>query len=191
MYRLNAPCRLILIGLAGLIFFACGKGKAESEEERIRRIKEQYRSQIRKEYTIENSASSREEAVRKFLESISILKTGAEPDFYCSEKEYKEIFLPNTVDENTLTSYMDTNEAWKITKIRRDLAFTDLNAFLKGKNFTIKKFIWSEKPRELHSLRGHVLKKVLLESGKDEIEIDSVRLVIEHRNQFKVCVVAK
>lgn len=191
MYRLNAPCRLILIGLAGLIFFACGKGKAESEEERIRRIKEQYRSQIRKEYTIENSASSREEAVRKFLESISILKTGAEPDFYCSEKEYKEIFLPNTVDENTLTSYMDTNEAWKITKIRRDLAFTDLNALLKGKNFTIKKFIWSEKPRELHSLRGHVLKKVLLESGRDEIEIDSVRLVIEHRNQFKVCVVAK
>ncbi len=191
MHRLNIACRLILIGLAGLIFFACGKGKAESEEERIQRIKEQYRSQIRKEYTIENSASSREDAVRKFLESISILKTGAEPDFYCSEKEYKEIFLPNTVDENTLTSYMDTNEAWKITKIRRDLAFTDLNALLKGKNFTIKKFIWSEKPRELHSLRGHVLKKVLLESGRDEIEIDSVRLVIEHRNQFKVCVVAK
>lgn len=173
------------------VLVSCGKGMSDSEEERIRKVKEDYRRRIRPEYVIENSASSREEAVRKFLESISILKTGAEPDFYCSEKEYKEIFLPNTVDENTLTSFMNEDDAWKITKIRRDLAFTDMNALLKGKNFTIKEFIWSEKPRELHSLKGHVLKKVLLKSGKDEIEIDSVRLVIEHRNQFKVCVVAK
>lgn len=177
--------------LFSLMFSVCRKNQAESEEDRISRIKADYRSRIRTEYVIEKSASSREDAVRKFLESISLLKTGAEPDFYCSEKEYKEIFLPNTVDENTLTSFMNAEEAWKITKIRRDLAFTDMNALLKGKNFTIKEFIWSEKPRELHSLKGHVLKKVLLKSGKDEIEIDSVRLVIEHRNQFKVCVVAK
>lgn len=174
-----------------LILFFCGKGVSDSEEDRIRKLKDDYRRRIRPEYVIENSASSRDEAVRKFLESISILKTGAEPDFYCSEKEYRGIFLPNTVDENTLTSFMNEDEAWKITKIRRDLAFTDMNALLKGKNFTIKEFIWSGKPRELHSLKGHVLKKVLLKSGKDEIEIDSVRLVIEHRNQFKVCVVAK
>ncbi|MCB1179754.1 MAG: hypothetical protein KDK36_19410 [Leptospiraceae bacterium] len=179
----------LFITLAGIFFFNCKDESLEvSPEERIKSIKDNYRKKIKDHYEIQDSSSSKEKAIEKFLNSIAL---GKKDIYSCSKEEYLEMFLPNSVDEKTLTAGMEPEKAWEITKFRRDSALQSLESKILNKNFVIQDIKWKRENRELHNLIGHQVGSVIINSNNNEITIEEIKLVIEHNNQFKVCVYAR
>ncbi|MCB1144770.1 MAG: hypothetical protein H7A24_17530 [Leptospiraceae bacterium] len=169
----------------------CKKSNSISQteaEENKQRIADGYRSQIKDHYVLLDAKPSKEEALEYFLKGIASGNKGA---FGCNEEEYKNIFLPNQVDENNLSSYMEPDKAWEIASFRREVAIESLSRSLLGKTFQVKQINWKKLNRKLNNLIGHQIGSIELEIEGEIQSTEAVKLIIEHENQFKVCVFAK
>lgn len=194
IYNLLRKYNLFLFILWTLVFILnhCSPKSANSTideaSEKIKIIQENYRKKIQPLYVIENSSLTKEEAVQKFLEGIS---QGKSDLFACSKEEYLEIFLPNSVDEKTLTSQMEPEKAWEITQLRRDPALQELTKILSNKDVKVTNISWKRQNRKLNSLNSHQIGSVEMKVDGKDFSTESIKLVIENNNQFKVCVYAK
>lgn len=177
------------IFLSGFLQFGCKKASAENEyQNKVNAIQEKYKAQIQSHYEIANSHSTKESAILEFLREIS-----QKPDSWvnlCNEKETKEIFLPNNYNSGTITSMQDPEEAWNTLKIRREIALETLRRNLSGKEVQSISVQW-KKERDLNSLKGHIPGPVKVITSNGEVDIEEIKLVIEHKSQFKVCIISR
>lgn len=160
----------------------------ENEADRVQRIQENYKNQIKTNYNIANSSGSRIDAVIIFLKEIAANKL---PYSICDEKESKEILFPNSYNSNAMISYEEPNRAWSIVSERQNLGIASLVKKLNGTTIKDISIEWRNDIRNLNSLKGHVVQNIIVKTSSGDIEINEIKLVIEHRNQFKVCVVSK
>jgi hypothetical protein len=156
-------------------------------EQKVAQIQAVYQSQIKETYQIDGSFKSREEAVLSFIKDVS--RGILDSPFLCSEQETKEILLPNTYNTGTITSMQEPEEAWNLMKMRRHYGLENLRRSLEGKKILDIQYKW-KKARELNSLLGHS-PKLIIQTDKGSFESEEIRLVIEHKGQFKVCIVSK
>ena len=160
----------------------------ENEADRVQRIQENYKSQIKTNYIIANSSSSRVEAVVVFLKELAANKI---PYSICDEKESKEILFPNSYNSNAMISYEEPNKAWGIVSERQNLGIASLTKKLNSITIKDVSIEWRKDIRDLNALKGHVVQNIIVKTSSGDIEINEIKLVIEHRDQFKVCVVSK
>ena len=179
---------LIIILFFNLFLSGCKENPQEIENERIRKIQENYKSQIKEDYTIPFSYPDRVKAVTAFLYEINQKK---DLNSICNEKESKEIFFPNSYNTNSLISYEEPNKAWEIVSTRRYYGIETLKKKLQDVVIKDIKIEWKKEVRDLNSLKGHVVQNIIVITSNDSIELEEIKLVIEHKNQFKVCVVSR
>lgn len=160
----------------------------ESEADRVQRIQENYKNQIKTQYIIANSSNSRIGAAVIFLKEIAANKL---PYSICDEKESKEILFPNSYNSNALISYEEPNRAWSIVSERQNFGIQSLIKKLNGITIKDISIEWRKDIRDLNALKGHIVQNIIVKTSSNDIEIDEIKLIIEHRNQFKVCVVSK
>jgi len=181
--------QIIIITLA-LSFLNCKKSLSdlkEEEEERVFKIQQFYKEKIKNNYTINNSFSNREEAITAFLKEISENKKSLS---ICDEMESKEILFPNSYNTNTMISVEMPDRAWDVISIRQKLGLNSIQAKLENLKINEVKINWEKQIRDLNSLKGHVPREILVKTDKREVYLKEIKLVIEHNNQFKICVVS-
>lgn len=186
-------CKFLFSILIIFLFSFCYSKTEESKsteelDSKIKTIQENYRKKIQGNYILENSSSSKEESVHKFLQGIS---EGKADTFACSKEDYLEIFLPSSVDEKTLTSRMEPEKAWEITVLRREPALAELTQVLRNKKFEILEIQWKRLNRKLNSLNSHQIGSIIFQIENKKYTTENIKLVIENNKQFKVCVYAK
>ncbi|MEI7012679.1 hypothetical protein [Leptospira licerasiae] len=186
-----------LIAITQIIFAIftiadCKKEYKGDDPEYFKKIEESkayLKARIKDEYEISDLSNTKEEAVYRFLEAVQKEQTDR---YIFTKEEYINIFLPNTMDENTLSNTMPLEQAWKFTDMRRYIALESLqNLFKKHKNqkFKIETLTWREDVRQLKALKGHRVGNLTISFGNEKATLEEVRLVVEHRGKFKVCVI--
>lgn len=186
--------RSISIVLAFLLvfsFLSSCKPRANTQDEynqKIEKLHAYYKSQIKETYEIPNSARNVEEAVMNFLNEIAEGKT--EYQTLCDKKEIKEIFLPNNYNTGSVTSFQEPEEAWKTISIRRQYGIETLERKLKGKKLALSN-IQIKEVRNLNSLKGHIPATISVKANSEEVIIEEIKLIIENKGQFKVCIVSR
>lgn len=180
--------KISFIFLIGLIYFCKRPVNSQSEyEQKIEKLHEYYKSQIKETYEISYSARNVEEAVQNFLKEVTTQTN--EYKTLCDEKEIKEIFLPNNYNTGNITSFQEPEEAWKTIAIRRKFGLEKLERKLKGKKLELQE-VKIKETRNLNALKGYILHPVVVISNQEEISIQEIKLIIENKGQFKVCIVS-
>ncbi len=190
--RMNAYMQFVFALIITTILIDCKKEYKGDDPEYFRKIEESkayLQARIKDRYEISDLSDTKEEAVQRFLEAV---QNGQTDRYIFTKEEYINIFLPNTLDENTLSTTMPLEQAWKFTELRRYIALEKIqNAFKKhkGRKFKIETLTWKYENRQLKALKGHRVGNLIISFGKDKVEFEEVRLVVEHQGKFKVCVI--
>ncbi|MCX7997877.1 MAG: hypothetical protein N3A69_02855 [Leptospiraceae bacterium] len=191
--RYNYGFRLVVVFSFIFFIFNCkpsSHAKSQEEyEQKISKLHEYYKSQIKETYEISNSARNVEEAIMNFLNEVA--QGNGEYKTLCDEREIKEIFLPNNYNTGTIISFQEPEEAWKTISIRRQFGLEELERKLKGKKLVLSKIKIKSEVRNLNSLKGHVPSQIVVNVNSEELSIEQIKLIIEHKGQFKVCVVSQ
>ncbi|PKA16776.1 hypothetical protein [Leptospira haakeii] len=165
------------------------KGDDPEYENRLKETLSRYKSNIKEDYTISETSNTKEEAIKKYLEAVQ----RNEPDrFIFSKEEYFNIFLPNTLGMETLTSKMPEKEAWELTDIRRKAALSRIQDIFKanpGKSFTITKLTWRDDPKIMNAITGYRVGTLEIRIGNHTHTIEEIRLIVGHKGKYKVCVI--
>ncbi|EIE00188.1 hypothetical protein [Leptospira licerasiae] len=190
--RLIAITQIIFAILTINFVTDCKKEYKGDDPEYFKKIEESQaylKARIKDQYEISDLSNTKEEAIYRFLEAV---QNGQTDRYIFTKEEYINIFLPNTLDENTLSNTMPLEQAWKFTDMRRYIALESLqNLFKKHKNqkFKIETLTWREDVRQLKALKGHRVGNLTISFGNEKATLEEVRLVVEHRGKFKVCVI--
>ncbi|GBF37077.1 hypothetical protein [Leptospira johnsonii] len=190
--RLIAITQIIFAILTTSFVTDCKKEYKGDDPEYFKKIEESQaylKARIKDSYEISDLSNTKEEAVYRFLEAVQNEQTDR---YIFTKEEYINIFLPNTLDENTLSTTMPLEQAWKFTDMRRYIALESLqNLFKKHKKqkFKIETLTWREEVRQLKALKGHRVGNLTISFGNEKATLEEVRLVVEHRGKFKVCVI--
>ncbi|PJZ69273.1 hypothetical protein CH373_14395 [Leptospira perolatii] len=175
--------------LSTLTYSGCKKPKTERQLQ-IEETHKVYQERIKDSYEISEASESREEAVASFLKSVA----SGKPDHYIfTKEEYLNIFLPNTLNEGTLTANMTEEEAWEITAVRRAAALDHIKSTLKGikpNQIKVETIRWKKPIRKLNALDGYPIGVVEIRVGKEVRTIEEIRLVVGHKGKYKVCVIS-
>ncbi|TGK43416.1 hypothetical protein [Leptospira andrefontaineae] len=190
--RISLTLSILFILFSLLTSIDCKREDKGDDPDYFRRVEESkayLKAHIQDKYEISETSKTKEEAVIRFIESI---QKGETEHYIFTKDEYLNIFLPNTLEENTLSTTMPLDEAWKIADLRRYIAIEKIQNSLKrfkGKSFKIETLTWRPEVRQLNVLKGHRVGNLVLKFGNETVELDQVRLVIEHLGKFKVCVI--
>ncbi|TGM96118.1 hypothetical protein [Leptospira dzoumogneensis] len=175
-----------------IISYNCKKEKTEGDPEYQKKVEEArnyLRAHIKDNYDISETSATRDDAVLNYLEAVNQGKTDK---YICTKQEYFDVFLPNTLEESTLTSNMPLEQAWEITELRRKVALEQLQEVLKkekNKPIKIEALTWRDQIRQLNVLKGHRVGNLVIRVGNKSVTLEQVRLVIEHKGKFKLCVI--
>ena len=181
--------RIVVIALL-FTLISCKKSLStlrEEEEERVKSIQEFYKQKIKTNYIINNSYPNREEAIKAFLNEIIENKNTVS---LCDEVESKEILFPNCYNTNTMIANEFPDRAWDFIRERQKLGLKSMQAKLENKKIKEIKVNWDKQIRDLNSLKGHVPREFIVKTDKQDVAIKEIKLVIEHNNQYKVCIVS-
>ncbi|PJZ76861.1 hypothetical protein [Leptospira neocaledonica] len=171
---------------------ACKKqeqGGDPNYDKKIEEAREYLKAHIKDRYEISETSDTRDQAILNYLNSVS---KGEPNKFLCSKEEYIDVFLPNTLEEGTLTTNMPLEQAWEITNLRRTVALEKLQNELKGApkgKIQVQTLTWRDDVRILNSLKGHRVGTLIIKVGTKSISLEQIRLVIEHKGKFKLCVI--
>lgn len=181
---------LALIAILVFFILTCKKEATTNStiSKEAQEIQENYRKKIKPNPAFKDTSKTKEDAVFAFLDGIS---KGKGDLYACSKEEYTEIFLPNSIDEKTITSFLEPEKAWELTMFRRKTAMSILNDILLNKSFEIKQISWKRNNRKLNFLNSHQIGSIELSVENKSYTLEVIKLVIETNNQFKVCVYAK
>lgn len=172
--------------------YNCKKERTEGDPEYQKKVEEArnyLKAHIKDSYDISETSDTRDAAVINYLEALN---HGKADKYICTKQEYLDVFLPNTLEESTLTSNMPLEQAWEITELRRKVALEQLQEVLKkekNKPIKIETLTWRDQIRQLNVLKGHRVGTLIIRVGNKSVSLEQIRLVIEHKGKFKLCVI--
>ncbi|WP_237578306.1 LA3241 family PerA/PerB upregulated protein [Leptospira mayottensis] len=194
---LNIP---LLILLSTSIFDCKDKGQRPDFEKELRNSKlvseiqkdrEILKSEIKESYTLQNSSQSVEEALTKALTEIRDNPNQSDDllHYSCNPKEIRKIYLPNNLDQNNIAANSKIEDSMYLILLRRTAGISKIRQNLKGRKGPIKvlPFVKPYNVRKLTNINGYIIGEFSLQVGLKTIRIDEIKLIIEHKNQFKVC----
>ncbi|MBM9501575.1 hypothetical protein JWG44_15080 [Leptospira sp. 201903071] len=157
----------------------------------IQKDKEILKSELKNSYIISDSSKSVEEALSKAVNEIRDFPDKEDDllKYSCNPKEIREIYLPNNLDQNNITANSKIEDSMYLILIRRKAGIDKVRQNLRGSKGSIK-VLPLPRPynvRKLTNINGYIIREFQLQVGQRTISIDEIKLVIEHKNQFKVC----
>ncbi|EMY78696.1 hypothetical protein LEP1GSC060_0540 [Leptospira weilii serovar Ranarum str. ICFT] len=157
----------------------------------IQKDKEILKSEIKESYTIFNSSRSVEEALTKALTEIRDNPNRSDDllRYSCNPEEIRKIYLPNNADQNNIVANSKIEDSMYLILLRRTAGIDKIRKHLQGTKGTVK-ILPLTKPyniRKLTNVNGYVIGEFDLQVGLKKIRIEEIKLVLEHKNQFKVC----
>ena len=194
----------IILFLFLLLFLYCKKDENEQtnslpkytppasntdEQKQIYLDKKQLRSEVKQSYKIANASSNRAEAIIDFLKEGSKKGEIKEYDHLFTDKELREIYLPNITETKVLIANTTIAKAMYILKLRKQIGVNKILQTVYKKKFKLKKIFWRKKIREVNEIKFHIIDGVLVEIDGNTYEIEAMKAVLEHKGQFKLCIV--
>ncbi|MBM9576977.1 hypothetical protein JWG45_07400 [Leptospira sp. 201903070] len=157
----------------------------------IQKDKELLKSELKSSYTISNSSQSVEEALSRAVNEIRDFPDKDDDllKYSCNLKEIREIYLPNNLDQNNIVANSKIEDSMYLLSIRRKAGIDKVRQNLRGSKGPIK-VLPLPRPynvRKLTNINGYIIKEFKLQVGQKTISIDEIKLILEHKNQFKVC----
>ncbi|RHX87323.1 LA3241 family PerA/PerB upregulated protein [Leptospira stimsonii] len=157
----------------------------------IQKDRDLLRSEIKNSYTFSNSSKSVEEALSKAIHEIRDFpdKDDDQLKYSCSPQEIRNIYLPNNIDQKNITANSKIEDSMYLLLIRRKAGIDKVRQNLRGSKGLLK-ILPLPKPyniRKLANINGYVIREFKVQVDQKTIEIDEIKLIIEHKNQFKVC----
>lgn len=157
----------------------------------IQKDREILKSEIKESYTLQNSSQSVEEALKKALIEIRDNPNLSDDllHYSCSPEEIRKIYLPNNLDQNNIAANSKIEDSMYLILLRRTAGISKIRQNLLGKKGPIKALplVKPYNVRKLTNINGYIMGEFLLQVGLITIRIDEIKLIIEHKNQFKVC----
>ncbi len=157
----------------------------------IQKDRETLKSEIKESYTLLNSSRSVEEALTKALTEIR--DNPNRPDdllrHSCSPEEIRKIYLPNNSDQDNIAANSKIEDSMYLILLRRTAGIGRIRQNLQGIKGPVKvlPLVRPYNIRKLINLNGYVIGEFDLQVGSKTIRIEEIKLIIEHKNQFKVC----
>ncbi|EQA73607.1 LA3241 family PerA/PerB upregulated protein [Leptospira noguchii] len=157
----------------------------------IQKDQEILRSEIKESYQILNSSSSVAKAIQIALTEIR--DNPNKPDdllrFSCSPEEIRKIYLPNNVNQNNITANSKIEDSMYLILLRRTAGLDKIRKQIQNTkgDFKILPLTQPYNNRKLTNINGYIIGELDLQVGSKTIRIEEIKLVIEHKNQFKVC----
>ncbi|WP_004470605.1 LA3241 family PerA/PerB upregulated protein [Leptospira santarosai] len=157
----------------------------------IQKDRETLKSEIKESYTLLNSSRSVEEALTKALTEIR--DNPNRPDdllrHSCSPEEIRKIYLPNNSDQDNIAANSKIEDSMYLILLRRTAGIGKIRQNLQGTKGPVKALplVGPYNIRKLINLNGYVIGEFDLQVGSKTIRIEEIKLIIEHKNQFKVC----
>ncbi|EMM73479.1 hypothetical protein M9Y82_07300 [Leptospira weilii] len=190
----------LLVLLSTPMFYCKEKGQRPDFEKDLRDSKlvseiqkdrEILKSEIKESYTLQNSSQSVEEALKKALIEIRDNPNLSDDllHYSCSPEEIRKIYLPNNLDQNNIAANSKIEDSMYLILLRRTAGISKIRQNLLGKKGPIKALplVKPYNVRKLTNINGYIMGEFLLQVGLITIRIDEIKLIIEHKNQFKVC----
>ncbi|EKR65206.1 hypothetical protein LEP1GSC036_0420 [Leptospira weilii str. 2006001853] len=190
----------LLVLLSTPMFYCKEKGQRPDFEKDLRDSKlvseiqkdrEILKSEIKESYTLQNSSQSVEEALKKALIEIRDNPNLSDDllHYSCSPEEIRKIYLPNNLDQNNIAANSKIEDSMYLILLRRTAGISKIRQNLQGKKGPIKvlPLVKPYNVRKLTNINGYIMGEFLLQVGLITIRIDEIKLIIEHKNQFKVC----
>lgn len=149
------------------------------------------KSEIKESYKIQNSSSSVEKAIQIALTEIR--DNPNRPDnllrYSCNPEEIRKIYLPNNVNQNNITANSKIEDSMYLILLRRTAGLDKIRKQFQNTkgNFKILPLSQPYNIRKLTNINGYIISEFDLQIGSKTIRIEEIKLVIEHKNQFKVC----
>jgi hypothetical protein len=140
---------------------------------------------------IGHSSTSIEKAIEAFVLESKSKKSFEENLYLFSWSEYRDVFLPNALSEDTLASHNTLEKTKEITDFRRSVAYQALREITDSGDWKLVHIELGKKMRALGNLKGIPIEYLEFQKGNTKIRYEGVRLVIEQKGNFKVCVLAK
>jgi hypothetical protein len=160
----------------------------ESLRVQLEKDQEYLRSLQKEKYSIENSSSNRDDAVRRYWESLKSSKPG-ESKYALDRRELQEILYPNSLGIGTSLDSTPLKEYEELVWTRRLLAEEKLIELSKNGG-KITKIHWAEGTRSYGKLKGFKPDSITLEFNSETRSLNQIKQVIEHNGQFKVAILA-
>lgn len=157
----------------------------------IQKDQEILKSEIKESYKIQNSSSSVEKAIQIALTEIR--DNPNRPDnllhYSCNPEEIRKIYLPNNVNQNNITANSKIEDSMYLILLRRTAGLDKIRKQFQNTkgNFKILPLSQPYNIRKLTNINGYIIGEFDLQVGSKTIRIEEIKLVIEHKNQFKVC----
>ncbi|TGK31691.1 hypothetical protein EHQ12_03720 [Leptospira gomenensis] len=149
------------------------------------------RSELKENYSLNGSADTLEGAIENALTEIRVTPRNSEDKmkFSCNPDEIRKIYLPNNLDQKNIVAESKIEDAMYLLLVRRMAGIDKIRQTLSGTSGKIKiaPIKTPHNVRKLNKINGYVIGDVRLETGGKTLRIDEIKLVIEHKNKFKVC----
>ncbi|KON76218.1 LA3241 family PerA/PerB upregulated protein [Leptospira kirschneri] len=149
------------------------------------------KSEIKKSYKIQNSSPSVEKAIQIALTEIRDNPNRQDDSlrYSCSPEEIRKIYLPNNVNQNNITANSKIEDSMYLIRLRRTAGLDKIRKQIQNTNGNFKILPLSQpyNIRKLTNINGYIIGEFDLQIGSKTIRIEEIKLVIEHKNQFKVC----
>ncbi|MGJ4789896.1 hypothetical protein [Leptospira koniambonensis] len=193
---MNVKRKLKIVFLSSLILATflidCNKEYKGDDPEYFKKVEETksyLKAHVKEEYEIPETSLTKEVAVLRYLEAV---QNGQIDKYIFTKDEYIDIFIANSTGENILANNMTLDQLRSFTDLRRMIAIEKLqNIFnkYKGRKFKIETLTWRPEVRKLNVLIGHRIGTLTISFGKEKVDLEEIKLVIEHKGKFKVCVI--
>lgn len=149
------------------------------------------KSEIKESYKIQNSSPSVEKAIQIALTEIRDNPNRQDDSlrYSCSPEEIRKIYLPNNVNQNNITANSKIEDSMYLIRLRRTAGLDKIRKQIQNTNGNFKILSLSQpyNIRKLTNINGYIIGEFDLQIGSKTIRIEEIKLVIEHKNQFKVC----
>lgn len=184
---------LALSILSFLLLSSCKDENQKKKEEYQRQLDETKKILLEKQkeqYVIENSFADPETAVRSFLNAIIQSNEKNVEKYSFGREESENILLPNLIGDKSIIANIPLDQALEMLRLRRELGIKRIADSTEGKRVSVKRVIFNPKKRILNRLVGYEVEKVELNVAGKTVFSEQIKLVVEHKGQFKVAVVS-
>ncbi|MCB1190366.1 MAG: hypothetical protein H7A23_23530 [Leptospiraceae bacterium] len=148
------------------------------------------KERIKSSYSIPGSSGTKDEAVTRYLQELSKGKTWRNNPYIYSEDEFVNIFLPNSLGNNTMIDHNPLGPHMDMVLFRRSVGEDKIRSVIGGKDFQVLQISWSKNIRKRNALTGYKPYSVVVLVDGQKREIDEIKQVSEHQGKFKVSVIA-
>lgn len=139
-------------------------------------------------YSIATHSPDKDTAIRNFLREIQTAKDANSMKHLFTEEELRSILYPNVLGSGTALDSNRLDNYEELIRERRRVVFDRLKELLQGIPISKVEIEW-ELPRSYRVLNGHKPSKVLIHHNGKTTKLDHIKMIIEHKGQFKVAVI--